>query len=232
MKTKNALFALCALTLAAGLAAPAARAQEHPNDVRLGLYYVHYAPNADDITGPGVPTGLNLGLEDTATLYAAYVRSITNHIAAELAFGWPPLTKTVAHGPATVGSVPYDGQVIATARWLSPTFLVEYVFLDPESTLRPYVGLGVNYTQFYDRQSTAAGNAVSGGPTSISLPASIGPAATVGVTYRLSERWALHASYSAAKVHTTLTADTAGVIRTTHIDFWPLALVLSAGFSF
>ena len=32
-------------------------------------------------------------------------------------------------GPATLGSVPYNGQVISSARWISPTLLLEYNFL-------------------------------------------------------------------------------------------------------
>jgi outer membrane protein len=215
------------------MASAACRAEEVLwNDVRLGLYYVQYHVDADDISGPYVPPGVNLRLEDVATLYVAYVRRLSSHFSAELALGVPPLTKTVGVGPPALGSVPYNGQVISTARWFAPTLLFEYNFLDESSRLRPFIGLGINYTKFYDRQSTAAGNAASGGPTSISLPVSVGPAATAGLSYRLSSRFALHASYSISKVSSELTADTAGVIRTTHIDFNPRVLVVSASYAF
>ena len=151
---------------------------------------------------------------------------------AELAFGYPPLTKTEGRGPATLGSVPYNGQTISTARWFSPTLLFEYVFGDTGSRLRPYVGVGVNYTRFFARQSTAAGDAASGGPTSISLPAAVGPSATAGLSYEITDRWHVYASYSVAQVNTKLTADTAGILRTSEVHFWPNALVLSAGYSF
>ncbi len=128
--------------------------------------------------------------------------------------------------------MPYDGQVISSARWISPTLLFEYNFLAASSRWRPYIGVGVNYTTFYDRDSTAAGNAASGGPTKLSLTASVGPAATAGVTYRISDRWAAHASYSFSQVKTNLTADTDGIIRTTRISFGPQALVVSVGYSF
>lgn len=218
-----------ALALAAG---GAFAAQAGPNDVRLGLYFVHYAAEADDISGPYVPPGLNVHLDNVVTLYVAYVRSLSTHFDLELAFGYPPLTKTEGRGPATVGSVPYNGQVISTARWLAPSLLLEYVFGNPSDRLRPYVGLGVNYTKFISRQSTAAGNAASGGPTSISLPSSVGPAATAGLSYEVSDRWHVYASYSVARVNSKLTADTAGVLRTSEIHFWPNTLVISAGYSF
>jgi len=202
------------------------------NSVRLGAYFVHFHPDASDVTGPGTVPGLNLEVKDLTTLYFAYIRRLSPDFDFELAFGYPPLTKTVAKGPAYVGSVPYNGEVIGTARWISPTALFEYKFLDESARLRPYVGLGVNYTRFYSRQSTAAGDAVSGGPTSISLPASVGVAGTVGLSYSITEHWNLHASYSIADVHSQLTTTTAGVERTAHISFWPAALVISAGFTF
>jgi outer membrane protein len=171
-------------------------------------------------------------VQDVVTPYFAYVRRLNSHFSAELAIGVPPLTKTLGKGPAALGSVPYNGQAISTARWFAPTLLLQYNFLDESHRFRPYIGVGVNYTKFYDRQSTGAGNAASGGPTSLSLPASVGPAATVGLSYRISRRFSVYASYSASQVNTRLTANTAGVLRTSHIEFAPRATVISAGYSF
>jgi outer membrane protein W len=64
------------------------------------------------------------------------------------------------------------------------------------------------------------------------LTSSVGPVVTGGVTYRISDRWAAHASYSWSQVKTNLTADTDGIIRTTHISFGPQALIVSVGYSF
>lgn len=202
------------------------------NEVRAGLYYVHFSSSADNISGPYVPPGVNLRVQDLETLYLAYLRRLSDHVSLELTAGYPPLTKIEGRGPAMLGSVPYNGQVIATARWLSPTLLAEYSFFDGGARWRPYVGAGINYTKFYSRQTTAAGEAATGGPTSLSLPVSVGPAAIAGISYRPFARWSFNASYSTAVIRSKLTADTAGVIRTTHISFWPRALVISAGYSF
>jgi outer membrane protein len=220
-------------TVSAGLycAAPAL-ADDSPNSARIGLYSVFYHVSADDLSGPFVPPGANLDAKNVETLYLAYVRTLSSRFDVELTAGYPPLQKTVGNGPATLGSVPYDGQVIATARWLAPTVLLEYKFLSENSRWRPYIGVGVNYTAFYDRNSTAQGNAVSGGPTKLSLTSSVGPAGTAGVAYNIAGHWHAYASYSVSKVSTDLTADTAGIIRTTHINFGPQALVVSVGYSF
>ncbi|HEY2035831.1 MAG TPA: OmpW family outer membrane protein [Steroidobacteraceae bacterium] len=225
------------VTLAVGaalaLAATGAFADDGgSNTVRLGVYFVHFEANAGNISGPYVPGGLNVHLDNVETLYLAYVRTLSTHFNLEFAFGYPPLTKTEGRGPATLGSVRYNGQIISTARWFSPSLLANYVFGDNNSRLRPYVGVGVNYTKFLARQSTAAGDAASGGPTSIALPASVGPTVTAGLAYELAEHWHVYASYSVAEVNSKLTADTAGVLRTSNIHFWPNTLVVSAGYSF
>jgi outer membrane protein len=224
--------ALAAAAMSLYYAAPALADDVPSNSARIGLYSVFYHVKADDLSGPYVPPGANINANNVETLYLAYVRRLSPHFDLELTAGYPPLQKTVGKGPATLGSVPYNGQVIATARWLAPTLLVEYMFFDENSKWRPYIGAGVNYTTFYDRDSTAQGNAASGGPTKLSLTSSVGPVGTVGLAYNIVNHWNMYASYSISQVKTKLTADTAGVIRTTHISFGPQALVVSVGYSF
>jgi outer membrane protein len=202
------------------------------NSFRLGSYAVFYHTDATDLKGPFVPAGVNFKAKDLETLYIGYVRTLPANFAVELAFGYPPLSKVEGRGPATVGSVPYNGQTVSSARWLSPTLLLEYNFLPVSSKLRPYIGVGVNYTAFYDRNSNAQGNAATGGPTRLSLTSSVGPAATLGLAWNVSGHWHLYTSYSISRVNTDLTTDTAGVERTAHIKFGPQAWVLSAGYSF
>jgi outer membrane protein len=225
-----------ALTMAAVLAgsyAASASCDDFPaNDVRIGSYSVFYHTSADDLSGPYVPPGVNFKAENLETLYFGYIRWLTPDIDVELAMGYPPLAKVKGSGPATLGSVPYNGQVVSSARWIAPTLLLEYNFLSVNSPFRPYIGVGVNYTTFYDRDSTSVGNAASGGPTRTSLTASVGPAAVVGLTYRITDRWHLHGSYGISQVKTNLTADTDGVIRTSRISFGPQALIVSIGYSF
>jgi outer membrane protein len=226
----SAALAAAAMSLCG--AAPALADDVPSNSARIGLYSVFYHVKADDLSGPYVPPGANIDANNVNTLYLGYVRRLSSHFDAELTLGYPPLQKTTGKGPATLGSVPYNGQVIATARWLAPTVLVEYMFFEENSKWRPYIGAGVNYTTFYDRDSTAQGNAASGGPTKLSLTSSVGPVGTAGLAYNIAHNWNLYASYSISQVRTKLNADTAGVIRTTHISFGPQALVVAVGYSF
>jgi outer membrane protein len=224
--------------LGLGLGIPAAYADDQaPDDVPknavgLGWYFIFYHVEASDLSGPYTPPGAGLDVKNTNTLYAAYFRRLSEHFQVELSGGIPPLTKSTGKGPATLGSVPYNGQIISTVRWLAPSALLKYNFFSENSLIRPYIGVGANYVAFYDRNSTVAGNAAAGGPTRLELENSIGIAGTAGFSVKLPHNWGAQLSYSASRVHSRLYAITDGVVRTSSIDFNPSALVVAATYAF
>jgi outer membrane protein len=232
MNTRNMIIASSSLLSLMTATAALADDSVHANEIRVGAYFVMYDAKADDLSGPYVPPGVNVDVKNVTTPYFAYLRRLSPHLVAQIAAGVPPKTETVGKGPATVGSVPFNGQVVSTAKWLSPSLLMNYVFRDESATLRPYLGVGVNYTRFYDLRSTPAGDQANGGPTAITLSRSIGPVGTAGLRWHLKDRWSLYASYDVARVNTDYVGNTAGVIRKTHIKFNPSTLVVSAGYAF
>ena len=239
--------AVCASLLSARVAAdtpaaPAAAPTDTPatdaashvfsNTLRLGYYFVHYSASAADISGPFTPSGINLRVENLNTPYVAYLRRLSPHFDVEVAAGVPPTSHTIGVGPNYLGAVPYNGQEVATAKWFSPSVLIEYKFCDERNAIRPFLGAGLNYTHFYERDSTAAGNAANGGPTQIFLSDSFGPAGTAGVTYHITDRFTAVASFSIATVKSSYDSNTSGISRTTTINFHPTTWVLAAGYSF
>jgi outer membrane protein len=230
MKTTTTIGSLC--TVLGLLAGSEAAAAGPDNTVAVGLYAVFYHTSATDVQGPFVPPGVTADVSNVQTVYLAYFRRLSAHLDLELAGGIPPKTNTVGKGPATLGSVPWNGETVGTVKWLSPSLLMRYKFFDESAALRPYVGAGINFTNFYDRQINAAGDAALGGPTSISLKNSIGPAATVGLYYRVWNNWSLIASFAAAQIETKLVARTAGVARTSTVNFNPEVIVFAVGYSF
>jgi outer membrane protein len=229
---RNALIAAVV-----GLSAPLCRADDSlgampPNEVRVGGYFVFYNMSAQDLYGQYVVPGLSATIKNVQTPYFAFEHYLPWHLSLELTLGVPPLTQIYGKGPATVGSVPFNNQELLTARWFAPSMLLNYTLLDDSHRLRPYVGVGVTYVNFYDRQITPGAEAVVGGPTRVSLTSSIGPTATLGLSYRVAHHWSVYASYSLSRVRTLLTTDTAGVYRFSHVSFAPGALVISAGYAF
>ena len=221
-----------ALLLLAGCAAAHADDAAPANEVRVGAYFVQYSTKAHDLSGPFTPSGINLRVGNVTTASLTYVRHLDDNWGLELAGGIPPTAKTYGKGPATVGSVPFNGQEVATAKWFAPSLLLDYKFLEPSSALRPYVGIGFNYTRFYDLQSTPAGDAANGGPTKVHLSRSFGPAGTVGLSYRITREINVVASYSLARVNSNYRSDTSGVIRTTSVKFNPRTEIVALGYSF
>ena len=234
MTQRTNSHARCLAAFLLATCAIGAQAQDYgpANEIRIGAYFVHDNTKANDLSGPFTPAGINIRVGDSTTPYLAYLRNLDTHWTLELAGGVPPKVKTYGKGPATVGSVPFNGQEVATAKWFSPSVLIDYKFLEPSSALRPYVGIGFNYTRFYDLQSTPAGDAANGGPTKVRLSRSFGPAGTVGMSYQITREINIVASYSLARVNSNYRSDTSGDIRTTSIRFNPQAAIVAVGYSF
>jgi outer membrane protein len=54
------------------------------------------------------------------------------------------------------------GLKVGSAKQLPPTVNVQYYFLGSDSKFRPYAGVGVNYTFFWDEEVTDEFEAVAG----------------------------------------------------------------------
>ena len=88
-----------------------------------------------------------------------------------------------------------NGSKIAETKQLPPTISVQYHFT-PKNSIRPYVGLGLNYTIFFSEKATST-------ITSISLDDSTGLAAQVGVDGDINKSWFWNADLRYIKISTT-----------------------------
>ena len=226
-------LALCALALGSTLAR-AAPDYEDRNFIRFGGERVIFHDSNAGFKGPDVPPGVALTTQaqDLSATYLSFARGFTPHLEMELDGGIPPTYKADAKGAPFLGSVPYNGQLLVNTKVLSIGLTVNYKFNEPTDFYRPYLGIGLAYTHFYDIQGTAAGDAITGGPTRISFTDSFGLLAVAGVTFRLADHWRAHVSVSRADVRPDVTTETAGVKRINHIDLGPVIFVgaLSYGF--
>jgi len=134
--------------------------------VRIGSYSVFYHTSADDLSGPYVPPGVNFKAENLETLYLGYIRWFTPDINLELALGYPPLAKVKGSGPRPSAPCPTTAgdfeRSLDRADPAPGVQLPEREFAVPAIHRR-----GCQLHTFYDRDSTAAGNAASGGPRAL-----------------------------------------------------------------
>jgi len=232
---KNTFRTTSVATLLALAFSGAAMAQA--TTVKVGWVNIDPQSSAGTVSGPFTPLDtLSAKVKSQSTLFFSVARELDSNFEVELALGVPPkhdVTLVVVKPtgvPAGVAAL--DGSVIQQVKQVAPTLFVNYKFFDSNSSWRPFVGLGVNYTRFTDATSTPVNDAVNGGATSVSLTDSRGMAAQVGVTAKISGPWSVTGVWSTAKVSTTATTNTLGIERKLDFKFNPSVLTLAVGYSF
>jgi len=76
-----------------------------------------------------------------------------------------------------------DNSKVASVKHLPPTISLQYHF-NPAGAFDPYVGVGVNYTMFFDKQTKGA---LAG--TKLTLKNSFGPAVQLGGDFAIGKDW-------------------------------------------
>jgi len=210
--TKSAVAA----ALAAGLLAGAAQAYEAGNWLfRIGAYGVF--PESDNLTNV-LGTGATLNVDDGYTLGFNFTYMITPNIGIELLAALP-----INHDIKLSGA----GKVAETDE-LPPTLSIQYHFM-PESSVRPYVGIGLNYTTFFN---TSTNGALEG--TSLSLDDSWGVAGQFGIDIDVAPNWFLNADirYIGISTDASLSIPGTGTVDLGTVDINPWVVGLTVGTRF
>ena len=114
----------------------------------------------------------------------------TKNIAAELVLTWPQQVNITA-GPGNTNV----GKISA----LPPSLLIQYHFTDL-GAFKPYIGAGVNYTIFGNRQNfPGLGNSVQVDQNSV------GFVAQVGTDYMFDKNWGMNLDLKYATMSTNVT---------------------------
>ena len=126
------------------------------------------------------------------------------------------------------------GNKIAKIKHLPPTLLAQYHFLDSTYKFRPFVGVGLNYTTFFDEKPSAALKATLGtDDVEVKLDDSFGFAAQAGFNYMMSENWGLHGMVSLIDIDTdaTVYADGAKALTST-VEIDPVVAMFGVKYKF
>jgi outer membrane protein len=133
---------------------------------------------------------------------------------------------------AALKVAPYDGVVVARVKQAAPTLFLNYKFLDASSAFRPYVGVGVNYTNFKVTSTQAGNDLYNDGPVRISSTDSIGFAFQVGGTYKFDKNWSASAGWTTAAVKNNVTIRTDHSQQNLSYRFHPSVFSLMVGYSY
>lgn len=138
---------------------------------------------------------------------------------------------------------------LGSTKHLPPTITLQYFPLSPSSKVQPYVGVGFNYTIFFQEDTTSDltaafqtvadlnNVAVTVTGVDLKLDSSFGLAAELGVDYMLTDRLMLNAAIWYADIDTeaTLTAKTEEGIKVKaklDVDIDPMVYMISVGYKF
>lgn len=219
--------------VALACATAGASAGEAENTIKLGYAYIGFNTKSGDLSGPTgtTPPGIQAGLEDADTLALVYTRHLSGPWSVTLQAGTPPVVKMVGAGNAAA-----LGQVGTTRAWF-PALLGNYSF-DGPAGLKPYLGVGLNYTWYTEGRVEPIYTATFGGTSSTAkLKSSWGPVLKVGIGVPLGQSWVLDAAYSRYGIRTTATITTAtpgvgDIVRTIDVRSDPDVYGITLGYRF
>lgn len=197
----NALRIALAAVLA--LAATPALAQS-AGSWTVGIGAHNIAPKSDNGTLTATPLGnlgMDVGSNARPTVTAEYF--LKDNLGLEVLAALPFQHDINVAGVGKVGSTKH----------LPPTVSLQYHF--GQGKVKPFVGVGVNYTRFF---STKAEGAIAG--TTLHLSDSWGLAAHVGVDFRIGEKGAIRVDYRKIDIDTDVKLNGAnlGTKNTVNID--------------
>ena len=212
---KNTVSAVVAASLLAiGFSASVSAHQAGDIIVRAGVAVVAPNESSQDVAGNGefiINNNTQLGLN--------FGYMLTDNLGIELLAATP-----FSHDVSLKGV----GK-IANTKQLPPTLVAQYYFGDAQSALRPYIGVGVNYTNFYDSEFT---NDLNGALTDLSLSNSWGVAGQVGLDYQLSKNWLVNASVWYMQISTDVKFNLAEAPVKIETDIDPWVYMVSVGYTF
>ena len=179
-------FALAGALAAGSIMAAPALAHE-AGDILLKVGVTHVEPQSNNGTLAGGT--VKLGIDGSTRPSFSLTYMATRNIGIELLGAAPFKHHISADGLGDIGSTQH----------LPPTLSLQWHFL-PDADFQPYIGVGVNYTTFFDTKTQGA---LKG--SDLSLDDSWGIAGQIGVDYKLNDRWFLNADVRyigiSSKVH-------------------------------
>lgn len=154
----------------------------------------------------GLPNGSTaLAVDSNTQLGLTFDYRVKPHWAVQLIAATP-----FTHDIKVKGSA-IDGLKVGKTKHLPPTLLAQYHFMPEHQTFDPFVGVGLNYTIFFDEQidtqlsDTLQVLGVTSTTDSVTLKAknSFGLAFQAGVNIKLSDTLGVHMMVSKMDIDTT-----------------------------
>ncbi len=143
-------------------------------------------------------------------------------------------------GIGLLAATPFEHDITAnglgvdagSTKHLPPTLTLQYFPMDSASDFQPYVGIGINYTAFFDEKVDSELEGVLG-RGDLELDDSIGLALEAGVDYAFDEHWVLNAAVWYIDIETSadFKFDSGSRVKA-DVDIDPWVYMLGLGYKF
>ena len=153
---------------------------------------------------------------------------MTDNIGAEVLAATPFEHDLTAKGLAQYG---FATTGLGSTDQLPPTLTFNYFLGSASSAIRPYVGVGVNYTTFFDKSLSAQARSELGA-SSLDLDDSYGLAYRAGIDWSLGDNWILNASMWKIDIDTEASFKSALGKVTVDSEIDPMVYMISLGYRF
>ncbi|MBL4899852.1 MAG: outer membrane beta-barrel protein [Colwellia sp.] len=171
----------------------------------------------------GADSGLQVSVDDNAQLGLNFVYFFDQNWAIELLAATPFDHDIKLHDGNTTTS-------LADTKQLPPTLSALYYF-DTNSAFKPYVGLGINYTIFFDNSFTETYS--TAGFSDLELDNSFGYSVQVGADYDLGDNWSVNVSARYIDISTDATFKVNGTTNgSASVDVDPMVYSVMLGYTF
>lgn len=202
-------FIALALTAGLGIVSTSAVAVSQ-GDILLRVGAAHVAPSgsSDEITG--IAAGAEVEADSSTSLGLTLTYMATDQLGVGVLAAWP-----FSHDIEATGSIAALGKVAETDQ-LPPTVTLQWYF-NPTSNIRPYVGAGINYTNFFSEDTKGALSTHS-----LKLDDSWGLALEAGVDVDINNDWFVSGQvwYLDIDTEASLTGPTYNTNFDVEIDPW------------
>jgi len=197
--------------------------------VRAGATMVAPNDSSGEVTLNGVSLGADSGVTvgDDTQLGLTVTYMLDKNWGIEL-LAATPFSHTIKSEGTALAGLGIDE--VATADQLPPTLSAVYHF-DVKGALQPYLGLGLNYTTFFNEDASNELDAALGN-ASVSLKDSWGLAAQVGLDFHLSDNWLLNGSVRYIDIETEGTITTSAGKVKVDVDIDPYVYTIAVGYKF
>jgi outer membrane protein len=194
-----------------------------PDSAKSGVY----------VEALGGNTPLAVSVDDNSQLGLNFVYFYGKNWAVEVLAATPFTHDITIHDQQGISEGLFganvDGATLAEVTQLPPTISALYYF-DSATRFKPYVGVGINYTVFFDEGFKSTPESL--GFNDLELDSSFGFSLQAGIDYHLNDEWHVNASARYIDIATDARFKIGEIKGSASVDVDPMVYSIMLGYKF